>query len=339
MLSEIRRQLTRNHGLITYVAATSLGLSDLEIRHLVRRGTLVVVRRGVLADGELWTALDEWTGRPVLRARAAHLVTVEEHVMSHNSAGHLWGLPMLDPGDGFEHVTREDVRGSRAKAGIKHHTAPYHPDQVVSVDGLDVLDLARTVADIGRQHGYLHGLVAADAARQLGVSLKQLQLAVEPMENWPGVRSARAAIAHSDPGAESVGETLMRDVVTSCAIELGPGDPQSQFFIGDPSGRFAVCDLRVGRHVFEFDGKVKFRRKELGGLSDNPEQSLWDEKTREDFVRSFRLGVSRVVWSELLPGARKRLRERLEREWWASYHLFGSSIDDLAPHLRPRRAG
>ena len=107
-------------------------------------------------------------------------------------------------------MTRRGVSGGRLEHGVKHHLAPYQSDQVVVVEGVPVLDAARTAVDMAREHGYVHGTVACDAARQLGVRLSELWEAVAPMTCWPEVTVVRASIQDSDPGAESVGETLGR---------------------------------------------------------------------------------------------------------------------------------
>ena len=121
--------------------------------------------------------------------------------------------------------------------------------------------------------------------------------------------------------------------------ELGFGRPQTQFGLTD--GRREVwCDLRIGRHIFELDGRIKYRPQADGGVATvSPEQVLWDEKQRQDFICSFKLGVSRIVWADLWGPARARARDRLARELLDTYARFGDSIADLEPFIirRPRR--
>ena len=68
------------------------------------------------------------------------------------------------------HITRRKVHGDADRAGIKHHLAPYTADQVTVVDGLPVLDLARTALDMAREHGLVAGVACCDAALRLGAS-------------------------------------------------------------------------------------------------------------------------------------------------------------------------
>ena len=205
--------------------------------------------------------------------------------------------------------------------------------QRLVVDGLPVLDLARTAVDIAREHPLPHGVVAIDAARQLGVSLAELWSAIDAMYRWPGITTARLAVESSDGGAESVGETLARMMLD----ELGIGPVQTQFELRDAT-RHARCDLRVGRHLVEFDGRTKYLRIENGGVAVvDPDRVVWEEKQRQDWLLGYRLGMSRLVWADFWGDRRRVAMARLAREYEQTCAMFGTSIDDLA-HLVVRRA-
>jgi hypothetical protein len=170
---------------------------------------------------------------------------------------------------------------------------------------------------------------------RLGCSDGDLVAACARMVNWPHVTVVRAALELADAGAESVGETLARLLVT----ELGLGRPETQFGLTD--GRVTVwCDLRIGRHIFEFDGRIKYQRRQDGGVAAiDPKEALWAEKQRQDWVCGFKLGMSRIVWDDLW-GARRRLAlARMAREYADTASRFGESIDDLVPFIvrRPHR--
>jgi len=254
------------------------------------------------------------------------------HVMSHDSAALALGMGILRRPE-LVHVTRPHVIGSRTHFGVKHHGAVYHPDQVVTIGGIDVLNPARTAVDIGREHGELAGVVACDAALRLGVRRTDLVRAHEPMRNWPHIIRARRAVELADPGAETVGETLLRMLV----LGLGIGPVQTQFELREGS-RSARCDMRVGRHIFEFDGRVKYRRRAEGGVADrSPDDVLWEEKLRQDWVCGFKLGMSRVTYAELWEPEKSRTKIRLRREFDSTCARFGRDISDLAPYTVLRR--
>jgi hypothetical protein len=272
----------------------------------------------------------------LLADRAACLRITRPHVRSHDSAAHELDLPILQPSRPMTHVTRPGVVGSHLRHGVKHHLAPYAPERLVAVNGFTMHGPARVSLDIAREHGLRAGVVAIDSARRDGVTLGELELEASLMRSWPYVTVVREAVELSDPDTDSIGETLLRELVT----ELGRGRPQTQFGLS-ADGRTAWCDLRLGRHLFEFDGRLKYQRVDEGGVALAPAgEVVWREKRRQDWLCGFKLGMSRVVWDDLFGAAREATRRRLEREYLDTCRLYGESIADLTPYLargpRPR---
>ena len=319
-------RLNRQRGLIRRNEAIDCGVSEHELEVLLRRGELVVVRHGVYTLGSTWAGLDTYTEQPIQRARAAHLTMVTDHVMSHDSAARELGLAILRPNVELVHVTRPDVHGSRTEFGVKHHGAVFRDDQVVDVDGIPVLDMARTAVDMAREHGIQGGLPTFDAALRAGVPRTAFTQALAPMRYWPHVRSARACACLADGGAENTAETLGRLLVA----ELGHGPIETQFPVPVPGG-VAWCDLRIGRHMFEIDGRVKYLRADHGGVATRPiEDVLWDEKRRQTDVCANGLGMSRIVWQDFWPPHRAAALRRLARELAVTRDRYG---DVLPPEL------
>ena len=169
-------------------------------------------------------------------------------------------------------------------------------------------------------------LVAVNGFTMHGPARVSLDIAREH-----GLRAGVVAI----DSARRDGVTL-RELVTG----LGRGRPQTQFGLS-ADGRTAWCDLRLGRHLFEFDGRLKYQRVDEGGVSLAPAgEVVWREKRRQDWLCGFKLGMSRVVWDDLFGAAREATRRRLEREYLDTCRLYGESIADLTPYLargpRPR---
>jgi predicted transcriptional regulator of viral defense system len=320
------------HGLITFRQAAQLGLLDRDLTRLVRRGSWVRVRHGVYVDAERWAAQDPFRGQPMLRVRAAHLVLQRDHWFSHESAAVIHGIPQVDPRSALVHVTRPRVLGGRAKAGIVQHKAVFLPHQATIGEGLPVLDVARTACDLARGSGLTAGLAACDHARRRGTSKAQLRAVREQMRCWRGATTVEAAIDLADPGAENFAESAMRELVHA----LGIGRPSTQFGLR-AEGRTVFCDVRVGRHIFELDGKVKFTPVAEGGVADrDPVEVLWAQKARQDFITGFKLGVSRVTYRDLGVG-RQQAVERLRREYADTVARFGTDISDLTPYIVDRR--
>ncbi|WP_436698915.1 hypothetical protein [Nocardioides sp. BYT-33-1] len=328
MHPRILAAMAANGGLITRHQLHDLGVGPGQVRSMLHRRRdedaprLRVLRRGIFTATEYWNTLDEYVGRPLLLARAAGLAAKRDWVLSHDSSAHLQQLPILRPRDPLVHLTRPGWTNAWTEYGVKHHLARFDPAQVVVVDGLRALDLARTAVDIAREHGFRHGLVACDAALRRGVGRADLRLATEIMTCWPGVKEARAAVDLADPGAESALESLARELV----IEAGIGEPETQFPVRTSRG-VAWCDLRVGNLMIEADGEVKLTAVADGGLSGDPQRTWFDEKLRERAVTDRRLVVVRVVNDDIWQGRRRaEAIRRIQSAHSESVQRFGAEL-------------
>lgn len=318
--------MSANGGLITYAQALDLGVSPGEVRGLKRQGHWVAVRRGVYTSRELWDSLDEWRGRPRLIARAVVLTMRRAWVLSHNSAADELDLATLRPPEPLTHITRPGWTNAWTENQVAHHLARFRPDQVVEINGVRVLDAARTAIDIARYHGVLHGIVACDSARRGGVSQAGLVAAYEPMEQWPGVKAAHTSVELSDARAENVNESLGRHLV----LEAGIGEPDCQFPVRTDDG-IKWCDIRVGNHMIETDGEVKFIPVAEGGVAEKPAHKVaWDEKKRQRLIGDRGTVVTRVIWEDYWGRRRPEAIRRLQADHEESVRRFGR---DLAPEL------
>ena len=316
----------RQQGLVTREQLLDLGISPLMIRHLLDSGELVPVRRGVYADPVAWAAADEHRERPRLRARAAVMKMSRGWVLSHDSAAHELRMDILTPEEPLVHVTRPGLTNTWTKAGVSHHLAGFREDQVVEANGVRVLNLARTAVDIARARGVRHGLPACDSALRMGVPRGALWDAVARMRHWGGAPAARTSIELADPGAQTVIESLGRELVH----ELGVGFPETQFPVQTVRG-VAWCDIRVGNHIFECDGRKKYVAPERGGIAVRAlEDIVWDEKQRQTLVCGAGLGMSRLVWADFWGDRRAEAIARLRAEYAVTAARYG---EELQPHL------
>jgi hypothetical protein len=323
-MHKARIVMASQDGLITRAQALDAGLSPTTIRHLLRTGILVIVRRGVYADGELWRSLDPYRGQHRLRTRAALLTMRRTWVVSHDSSAHEHGLELLLPPEPHVHITRPGWPKAWTQYGVKHHLAGFRDEQVVEVNGLRALDLARTAVDIAREHGSPYGEVACDSAMRMGVSRAQLEAAYEPMSNWPYVTRTRAAVAFARPATGSVAESLGRILVEELSIAA---QLEIQFPVRRQDGSVAWLDIVLGCHGFEIDGKGKYVPVELGGLSSKPPlEVLWAEKRRERDVHRLGLGTSRIFWEDFWPPQRSEALRRLRSEYDETAQRFGTRL-------------
>jgi len=317
--------LAANDGLITRPQALDCGLSSADIRRLLRTGVWILAHRGVYADAIVWNESDEHVERPRLKTRAALATMKRGWVVSHDSSAHELGMEILNPPDPHVHITRPGSTGAWTKFGVKHHLAGFGEHQVIEVNGLRALDMARTAVDIAREHGMPYGEIACDSAMRLGVSRSALEAAVDPMLFWPYSRRARAAVAFADGGSESVLETLGRLLVTS----LGVGEVDTQFPLALEDGRVIWGDIRVGCHIFEAHGKVKYLSVTQGGLADRgATEVVWAEKKRERLMHRQGLGTSSILFEDYWNPDRDQVLKRMREEYEDTVSRFGTQLPE-----------
>jgi hypothetical protein len=317
--------MAANAGLLTWAEARDHGLSSAQLRHLLRQGVLVALRRGLYVDGEMWRSLDPYREQPRLRTRAVIRGLKRGFVVSHDSAAHEHELEILVPPDPHTHITRRGSTTAWSRYGVKHHYAGFRPEQVVQIDGLEVLDLARTAVDMAREHGEPYGEIACDAALRRGVTRAALLEACEPMTYWPHVQRTRRAIEFADPGAQTAIETLGRLLVSA----LGLGEIETQFPYREPDGRVRWADMRVGRHLFETHGKVKFLSPADGGVAEQPPSEVaWRARKRDRLSFLEGLGTSHIYWEDYWPDRQAETLKRLREEYEDTVRRFGTELPE-----------
>ena len=257
---------------------------------------------------------------------AAHLTMTQHHVMSHDSAARALGMPLVAIGRSLTHTTRPGFLGTRTEHGVKHHRNRGGAPDSGLVPHLPVTSMERTALDVAREHGLLPGVVACDWTLARGGRPRVFDTELLTMTSWPKITRARAAYELADARAESPAESLARLLVS----ELGLGVPEPQFpVVAD--GRLFWCDLRLGCHVFEVDGLVKYVDVADGGLAEtSPAQVVWEEKQRQRLICAQGLGVSRIYWSDFWGRGRGAALDRLRAEYEVTRRRFG---DCLPPHL------
>lgn len=283
-------------GSILRREAMELGLSPEDIRRLVDKGIWLRIRRGTYVEREPWGLLSP-EQQHLVTARAVLRGLDEPAVLGHVSAAVAHGLPVWGSDLSQVHVIRPARRhGSRVEAGVAHHSATLPREHVEKVDGLAVTSLPRTLVDLARTTRFEPGVVTADAGLRTGrLSRGDLLEMLRWQQDWPGARNAGAVVAFADGKSESVGESRGRVRM----YEADLPEPELQVEIVDEGGRFvARVDylFRAQRTIGEFDGRLKYRLASAGG---NLEEVLWQEKLREDRLRSLGYAIVRITWADL----------------------------------------
>jgi hypothetical protein len=127
----------RQHGIVARWQLLRLGLTEQMIKTRVRRGGLHRIHRGVYAYGHRSITMES-------RWMAAVLAFGADAVLSHRSAGQLWGL--VPRSSIAPEVTQPRRAGERPRLVV--HRGELPGDEVVRVRGIPVTSVPRTMFDL-----------------------------------------------------------------------------------------------------------------------------------------------------------------------------------------------
>ncbi|MGI8506786.1 MAG: hypothetical protein DLM58_21220 [Pseudonocardiales bacterium] len=275
-------------GVFTYAEAIASGWTDKALRWAVNRATLIRLRSGVFGIPVARPTNPFVAARQhIARAAIAAVLANPAAAASHTCAAVLDGLPVWYlPGSPCVTVPPRFV-GDIESTHL--HRARMPADHLVS-GAVAQTAVARTVIDIGREHGALSAVVTADAALHRGlVTPAQLRGQLHDCRGWPGVRAARHAIAFADERAESALESASR-----FRLDGRVPTPELQASVFDQLGTFrGRCDFLWEEHgvVGEADGMEKY--------DDDAQISLREEKLRQESFEQAGLVVVRWVRADL----------------------------------------
>ncbi|CAM3661443.1 type IV toxin-antitoxin system AbiEi family antitoxin domain-containing protein [Nocardioides zeicaulis] len=258
------------------------GMTDQQLRRLVRAGVVCRIRHGTYVDGKAWAALSA-PDRHRVRCRAvlarAHEETVATHVSSVVERGiPVWGLDLR-----VVHTTREQPeRAGRVSPDWVPHRGRLTDDDVELVNGMLVTVPARAAFEVTTIAPVEPALVVVNRMLHVGaMTLHELADQVAQHQRWPGSLTSDLVLRLADPRLESVGE----DRFSYLAYAAGLPRPEPQWQVNDERGRlvarldFAWPDFGV---FLEFDGRTKYREHRRDGES--LEEFLMREKEREELV-------------------------------------------------------
>ncbi|GAA2079845.1 hypothetical protein GCM10009840_13920 [Pseudolysinimonas kribbensis] len=262
-----------------------------------KAGELVRVVRGAYLPQDDWTSLDA-EERYGMRIRAI-CATHPGIVLAHGAAAAAWGLPWIGPRASRFDVLTEGRAGSTSN--IRRRIEPR--GEVVTIDGMLVTGLARTVVDVARDGDLSRAVAVADAAlnprtrAQLAVRTGapdlESELARVPFRH--GEVRARHVVDFADGRSGSAGESASR--VTIDRIGL-PSAILQQPFPRSAGGCWLV-DFWWPEFglIGEFDGRQKYLDPAFrDGRS--ADEVVYDEKRREDELRRQCRAFVRWGWRE-----------------------------------------
>ena len=249
----------------------------------IKRGELLRLRQGAYVFRSAYESCDP-IQRHLLLARAALARQGGSVALTGPSAAAAHGLVMYDVDLTKVHFVRLDKGAPRQESDVVHHAVRDGvADQIVSRQGLPVVNVGRTVWEMASMSSLAAGLCATDSALRLYPDSKEDVIALTAnFANRPGSRRARLVLRLADGRSESAGESNSRLLFFRRSFPK----PELQHRVIDIDGvLLAICDFYWPefRHVGEFDGRIKYGRLLVKGQS--AADVVFAEKRREDAVR------------------------------------------------------
>jgi very-short-patch-repair endonuclease len=229
-------------------------------QRLQRAGATRGLARSRLATGRWWRPFngvyaDACTPRTAAAYAKAATLLVPNSAASHGSAIQVWDVKIAEVVRALAEITIDRAAPAvRPRAGLLVHRAAIADHELRLVNGVPVLDPARTVIDLARREPPEIGLAVADAFLRAGrTNLDALQASLAAVAGLRGVVIARRIVALADGRSESPMESICRWQFVSAGLPV----PQIQHNYIDRYGSFvARVDFYwpEARLVVEFDG-------------------------------------------------------------------------------------
>jgi very-short-patch-repair endonuclease len=311
----VRGWLRTHDHVITLDEARRLGLTDLQVRHLLRTGAWQRVHRGVYRDGAVAR-----TSR--IGAVAAVAACGGAAVVSHGTAAWLWGL--LDQPPDRVHLAVGPTFDHRLRGVVVHRSNDLDPARTVWHRGVACTDPLRTLADLGSctDTPAVEGAVDRALAKRL-VTVRALEAELARMgrrgRRGPAVLrnvlTERGFIGGPSPSVlESRAMRAFRRArvpIGSCEQRAGPEGEYWIDFTVEPWPGGAMLAVETHGYVWHFSPEhlgrdlARQRRLTLAGWTYLP--FTWRDITDEPDR------VADDIWTALAQrhASRPRLRQRI----------------------------
>jgi very-short-patch-repair endonuclease len=276
----------RQWGVLSIRELRAYGLSDKAVAARVRRGSLHPLYRGVYAVGHRGLALE---GRFLAAVKACGPGTV----LSHFSAGALWGLVRWD--DRYPEVTVPAGRTPRHRRLRAHQSSALGPDDTTRRHNIPVTTPARTLVDLSSVLPYKPLRRATREGHALGlVTLRQLTDALDRLAPRRGSANLRKIVATGIPPTRSELEDAVLDLIARGGLQ--PPDVNKPIIV---DGRRVVPDFRwpAQRLVVEADGAAWHDHR----------LAREDDVERQAILEAAGERVVRVTWDQAIRHRRQTL--------------------------------
>lgn len=263
----------------------------------------------------LYLPADDWRQ---FSARERHIAAVRallaragpQIVVSHASAGAIWGFPVLDDWPQRVHVFAPGRTTSKSTSRVVLHASGLTP-VITVVSGIRCTSACRTAVEMGLAGGFLSAVLAFDFALATGlVTRVELEDEIAMRHGFRGIAAVRSALEIADAGSKSAGESISKGQIHLLGFE----GPELQKKFSCPGRRTYYGDFwwdSVGQ-IGELDGGQKYLDARMRG-GRTMEQVLLDEKDRTDALLALPEVRNIVRWRYAVARNPSRLREILTR--------------------------
>lgn len=291
--------------------ATEEGISDKDLKILVRRGFLLHIDHGWYST--LVTANAE--ERHVLRTVAALRLQGPGVAASAHSAALLHGLPLARCDLDLVDLTRKVGHG-RHRRGVRITERPELqavPVRAPLVDELvDAVAVPECIVGIALRNNPAAALVAGDHAVRHGMCTRaQVESSLAQHRGSRGIEAAQQALAHLEPRHESPGETLTAHELRKLGWDL---EPQYEVVANGCCYRldFRVKGTKIG---VEFDGESKYLAPDGFDCPEHRAGVMAAQEKRVADLRDEGWALARFRWADLdEPGEMQRRMRAAEAE-------------------------
>jgi very-short-patch-repair endonuclease len=235
-MAEVRAIARAQHHVVSRAQLLAIGLSRHAIAHMVDRGHLHQLFRGVYAVGRREVSWRGWW-------MAGVLACGPDAVLSHGSAAALWGIR---PATRELHVSAPGVRRS---GGVVSHRRALRAGEITCRYGIPVTSVICTVIDIapGLSRNELER--AANEADKLDlVDPEELRDALRPQRGRPGIAKVRTTL---DRRTFTMTDSELERLLLPIARRAGLPKPLTQVYVNGRRVDFYFPELGV---VVETDG-------------------------------------------------------------------------------------
>jgi hypothetical protein len=273
---------------LTRGQALECGMSDAELRRVVRRGSWTPSGRGTLAVVPTRRPDDDYAGDRRAHAVLATAAVLRRpaHTIGGASAAILHGLPTFAVPARPQLLTERPVATGRRQV-VDVRRARLSSDDRDTWFGAPVTEITATIVELAR-HDPRSGLMAADAAlHERLVSVSDLRDRIDRAAARRGIRRAREVLGLACELIESPLESL-----THLALhDSGFPPPKPQVWLRGGDGKRYRVDFfwpALG-FILEADGRRKYR-----------DDALWREKNRDVALTRAGYQVARVRWADVV---------------------------------------